>query len=71
MTQRNEAALAVILASLFGGLGGWTLAADMETTPQGVAKALTDMNTWILVQPKAARRPCRASPSTWPRAKAS
>ena len=30
------------------------MAADMETTPHGVAKALTDRNTWILVQPKAA-----------------
>ncbi len=53
MKQLNQAAIAAILASLFGGLGGWTLAADMETTPHGVAKALTGLDTWILVQPKA------------------
>ena len=38
---------------MLGGLGGWTLAADMETTPQGVAKTLTGLDTWILAQPKA------------------
>ena len=47
------AALAVILAALLGGRGRWTMAADMETTPQGVVNALTGLDTWILVQPKA------------------
>jgi len=63
------AALAVILAALLGGRGGWTMAADMETTPQGVVNALTGLDTWILVQPKAWHR-CRASRSTCPSAKA-
>ena len=53
MKQLNQASLAVVLASVFGGLGGWTLAAEMETTPQGVAKTLTELDTWILMQPKA------------------
>ncbi len=53
MHQRKLAAFAAILTVLSCGLGGWAPAADMETTPQAVAKTLTDLDTWILVQPKA------------------
>ena len=49
MKQLNPAMLVAVLATLFCGLSGWTWATDMETTPQGVAKTLTGLNTWILV----------------------
>ncbi len=46
------AVLGIALVTLLCGFCGGSQAADMETTPQGVVKTLSALDTWILVQPK-------------------